>query len=389
MKMWKKMFIGLVLGTGAGLLLGPRAEYLKPVGSLFLALLNMLVVLLVFSSLTVGVTSINNARTLGRIGLKTLLLYVITTLIAIGIGFGVALLLNPGVGIGLSHDVNAIHLTDKPKLLDIFLNLIPTNPIASFANGHVLQIIVFSIFLGLAINFAGEKAKPIVRLLQSLSEAMFSMTRIVMYFAPFGVFAIMAWVAGTFGIKILYPLLKLILAIYLACGLHLAIVFAGMLKFLARVRVKPFFKGMADAIALAASTTSSSATLPATLHCAEENLGISKTISSFAIPLGATINMNGTAIFQAIAAIFIAQAYGIDLTWQNLIIIALTSTLAAIGCAGIPGGGLVTLSIVLGSVGLPLEGIAIVAGIDRIRDIIGTVVNVLGDGVVAVYVAKT
>ncbi|MCC5831425.1 MAG: dicarboxylate/amino acid:cation symporter [Chlamydiales bacterium] len=389
MKLWKKMLIGLTLGTLAGILLGPRAAYLKPFGTVFLGLLNMLVVLLVFSSMTVGVTSINDVRKLGRVGLKTLLLYLGTTALAILFGLLAAKLINPGRGIGLNHGTIDLTIDETPELVNMFMSLVPSNPIGSLANGNILQVIVFSIFLGLGINFAGEKGKPVARLLDSLSEVMFSMTGMVMSLAPYGIFAIMAWVAGTFGVGILLPLLKLVIAHYLVCIIHLILVYGGILLFLAKVRVAPFFKGMTDAVALAASTTSSSATLPATLHCVEENLGVSKNIASFVLPLGSTINMNGTAIFQGIAAVFISQAYGIDLGWESLLVIVVTATLSAVGCAGIPGGGIVTLSIVLGSVGLPLEGIAIVAGIDRLRDIIGTVVNVLGDSVVAVFVAKS
>lgn len=389
MKLWKKMLIGLVLGTVTGIILKEKAHYLKPFGTVFLGLLNMLVVLLVFSSMTVGVTSINDVRKLGRVGLKTLLLYLGTTAIAIAFGLVAAKLINPGMGIGLSRVGTDIQIDETPELINIFLSLVPSNPIGSMANGNILQVIVFSIFLGLGINFAGEKGKALGRVLESLSEVMFSITGIVMNLAPYGIFAIMAWVAGTFGISILYPLLKLVLAHYITCILHLILVYGGILIFMTKVRVIPFFKGMTDAITLAASTTSSSATLPATLHCVEENLGVSKNIASFVLPLGSTINMNGTAIFQGIAALFISQAYGIDLGWQSLLVIVVTATLSAVGCAGIPGGGIVTLSIVLGSVGLPLEGIAIVAGIDRLRDIIGTVVNILGDAVVSIYVAKT
>jgi DAACS family dicarboxylate/amino acid:cation (Na+ or H+) symporter len=389
MKLWKKMLIGIALGIVAGLLLGPQAQYLKPIGSIFLGLMNMLVVLLVFSSMTTGVTAINDLKKLGRVGVKTLLMYVATTMIAIVIGLVFAKLFNPGRGIGLTHDALTLRVDDTPELLNIILSLVPENPLGALASGKILQVIVFSVLFGLAINFAGEKGKKVAGVLESLSEVMFSMTGMVLKFAPIGIFAIMAWVSGTFGIGILYPLLKLIVAHYLACTLHMVVVFGGILIFMAKMRPSLFFKGMGDAITLAASTTSSSAALPATMHCAEANLGVSKNIASFVLPLGSTINMNGTAIFQAIAALFIAQAYGIELGWESLLMIVITATLSAVGAAGIPGSGLVTLSIVLSSVGLPIEGIAIIAGIDRIRDIIGTVVNILGDAVVAVYVAKS
>lgn len=388
MKLWKKMLVGLVLGVLVGLLLGEHARYFKPVGTVFLGLLNMLVMLLIFSSMTVGVTSINDMRKLGRVGLKTLLMYALTTAIAIVIGLIFAKLFKPGVGMGLSHDGLQVNVEGTPNLADMLLALVPENPIGAIANGKVLQVIVFSLFLGLGINFAGEKGKPVAKLLESLSEVMFSLTGLVMQLAPYGVFGIMVWVAGTFGLGVLWPLLKLLFTHYVACFVHLIVVFCGILVFLAKVRPSLFFKGMSDAIALAASTTSSSATLPATIHCTQENLGVSKNICSFVLPLGSTINMNGTAIFQGIAAAFIAQAYGIELGWHSLLIIVVTATLSAVGTAGIPGGALVTLSIVLSSVGLPLEGIAIIAGIDRFRDIISTTINVLGDAVTAVYVAK-
>lgn len=383
------MLIGLALGVLTGILLGNYAQYLKPIGTIFLGLMNMLVVLLVFSSMTVGVTSINDTKKLGRVGLKTIALFMATTAIAIVIALFLAKLINPGVGIGLNREEIHITIDDTPELINMLLSLVPQNPIGSLASGNILQVIVFSIFLGLGINFCGEKGKPVARVLESLSEVMFRMTGMVMSLAPYGIFAIMAWVSGTFGVSILIPLLKLVITHYIACILQMVFVFGGILIFLAKMRPGPFFKGMTDAMTLAASTSSSSATLPATLHCTQENLGVSKNISSFVLPLGSTVNMNGTAIFQSIATVFISQAYGIDLSWQSLLIIVVTATLSAVGCAGIPGGGLVTLSIVLSSVGLPLEGIAIVAGIDRIRDIIGTVVNILGDAVVSVYVAKS
>jgi dicarboxylate/amino acid:cation (Na+ or H+) symporter, DAACS family len=389
MKLWMKMLIGLFLGTIVGVVLGPKALILKPFGTVFLNLLNMVVLLLVFSSMTVGVTSINDIRKLGRVGLKTFLLYLGTTAVAIFIGLVMAKWINPGKGIGLTHGEIVVNLDETPEMINLFLNIVPRNPIAAFANENILQVIVFSIFFGLGVNFAGEKGIPVRNFLESLSEVMFRITGMVMSLAPFGIFAIMAWVAGNFGTAILFPLLKLLFAHYLACSIHLVLVYGGIILFICRLPLGPFFKGMTDAITLAASTTSSSATLPATLHCVEENLGVSKNLSRFILPLGSTVNMNGTAIFHGIVAVFISQAYGIELSLQSLIVLVVAATFSAVGCAGIPGGAIVTLSIVLGAVGLPLEGIAIVAGIDRLRDIIGTVVNVLGDAVVSIYVAQS
>lgn len=389
MKLWMKMLIGLALGTLAGVLFGPQVSFLKPIGTVFLNLLNMVVLLLVFSSMTVGITSINDMSKLGRVGLKTFSLYLLTTAVALVIGLAMAKWINPGLGIGLNAQTVELNLDETPRLVSLLINLVPSNPIASFAQENILQVIVFSIFFGLGVNFSGEKGAPVRAFLESLSEVMFRITSIIMTFAPYGIFAIMAWVSGNFGAGILLPLMKVLIAHYIACSIQLVVVFGGLLIFGCKLSPIPFFKGMSDAMALAASTTSSSATLPATLHCVEENLGVSKNLARFILPLGSTVNMNGTAIFHAIAAVFISQAYGIELGLDNLLLIVVTATLSAVGCAGIPGGAIVTLSIVLGAVGLPLEGIALVAGIDRLRDIIGTVTNILGDAVVSIYVAQS
>jgi dicarboxylate/amino acid:cation (Na+ or H+) symporter, DAACS family len=388
MKLWLKVLIGLVLGVIAGAIFGPKAAYLRPIGDIFLALINMLVVLLVFSSMTVGITSIHDPKKLGRVGGKTLLIYLLTTAIAIVIGLVFGYVFKPGVGVTLPSS-QPIQIQEAPKISELLLSIFPSNPVASLAQGDVLQIIVFSIFLGLAINFCGEKGKPLLRVIESLAEIMYRLTSIVMAFAPYGVFAIMASVAGTFGLKILIPLAKFLGTYYLACALHVILVFCGILWLFARLNPWPFFKGMSDAILVAASTNSSSATLPVTLHCVQENLGVSKNIASFVVPLGSTVNMNGTAMFQGLCTVFIAQAYGIHLGWSQLITILVIATLSAVGAAGIPGTGYIMLFVVLKAVGLPVEGLLIIAGIDRVREMVSTVLNILGDAVTAVYVAKT
>lgn len=393
MRLWQKILIGLVLGafTGwgvGGLNLGEYSEYFRTIGDVFMNLIKMLVVLLVFSSMTVGVTSIHDPKKLGRVGLKTLLLYLITTVIAIVIGLQFAYLMRPGEGIEFSIS-KPINVQSAPSLGNIVTGVIPSNPIASLAEGNVLQIIVFSFFLGIAINVSGEKGKPLLNVLESISEVMYKLTSIVMEFAPFGVFAIMAWVVSSYGVKVLGSLAQFLLCNYLACSFHTILVLGGLLIFVARLNPWNFFKGMGDAIALAFSTNSSSATLPVSLHCVQKNLGVSKNISNFVLPLGATVNMNGAAISQAITAVFVSQAYGIDLGWHAILTIVVTATLSAVGAAGIPGTTLVMLTVVLTSAGLPLEGILLVSGVDRVREMVTTVVNILGDSVVAVYVAKT
>lgn len=387
MKLWVKIVIALILGVITGLSLGPQAELLKPIGTLFLGLINMIVVPLVLASMTVGITSIHDPAKLSRIGLKTLGLYLLTTVISIGIGLFFAKAFQVGFGLDFVP-TGEVKVSDAPTLGEIFMSLIPTNPVASLAEGNVLQIIVFSLFLGLSINFAGERGKPVRLFLESLADVMYRMTSIVMEFSPVGIFAIMAWVSGTYGSSILLPLLKFLSVYYLACITHVILVFCGILFVFARVNPWPFFRGMRDAILMAFSTASSSATLPVSMHCVEKNLGVSKNITNFMIPLGSTVNMNGAAIFQGMAALFVAHAYNIHLDLQSLLTIVATATLSAIGAAGIPGTGFIMLTVVFSSVGLPLEGLALLAGIDRIREMGSTVLNIMGDAVCAVLVAK-
>jgi DAACS family dicarboxylate/amino acid:cation (Na+ or H+) symporter len=387
MKLWVKILIALLLGVVSGIILGPYAIYFKPIGSLFLNLINMIIVLLILSSMTLGITSIHDPKKLGRVGIKTLFLYLSTTAMAILIGLVMADVFKPGDGLNLPMPTTPIK-ESTASISEILLSIIPSNPIAAMAQGNFIQIIIFSVFLGISINLAGDKGRPLLEFFESLADVMSRMTAIVMAFSPYGVFAIMAWVAGSFGVAVLIPLLKFLVAYYLACGIHMLVVYCGMLKFIAKLNPWPFFKGMGDAIMVAFSTCSSSATLPVSMHCAQKNLGISKNITSFVLPLGSTVNMNGAAIFQAMSALFIAQAYEINLSMQSILTIVVTATLSAIGAAGIPGTGFIMLSVVVSSAGLPIEGLALLAGIDRIREMASTVLNVLGDVVCAVVVAK-
>lgn len=387
MKLWMKILVALGLGIVAGAIFGEHAIILKPIGQLFLGMINMIIMPLVLASMTVGITSIHDPQKLSRIGLKSLFLYLVTTLIAICWGLGFASIFQPGAGLELTAS-SAPVVKEAPSFGEMLVSIIPSNPIASMAEGNVLQVIVFALFLGLAINFSGPRGKPLLAVMESLADVMYRLTSIVMEFSPIGVFAIMGWVAGSFGLSVLVPLLKFLAIYYAACFLHVFIVFCGMLKYLAKLKPMPFFKGMSDAIMMAFSTCSSSATLPVSMHCVQENLGVSKNVTSFVLPLGSTINMNGSALFQGMAALFIAQAYGLDLSIQALVTIVVTATLGAIGAAGIPGTGFIMLTVVFASVGIPIEGLALLAGIDRVREMISTVLNVLGDAVCAVYIAK-
>ncbi len=388
MKLWQKILIGLVAGIVTGILLGGKAEYIKPLGSLFIRAIKMLIVPLVFSSLVVGVTSMKDPKKMGRIGLKTIGLYLLTTAIAITIGLLVGLIIQPGQGLQF-ESVQRVAPQHAPSIVDTFLSLIPQNPIEALASAKILQIIVFALVLGIAITLSGKKAEPLISVFDSLAEVMYKLTGMVMQLAPYGVFALMAWVAGKYGLSVLMPLIKVIIGVFIGCLIHALLTYNGLILLLTRLNSMNFFKGIVDAQMVAFTTTSSSGTLPVTISCAQKNLGVSKSISSFVLPLGATINMDGTALYQGVTALFVAQAYGIHLSISNYITIILTSTLASIGTAGVPGAGLIMLSLVLSSVGLPLDGLALVAGIDRILDMARTAINVTGDAMVSLLVAKS
>lgn len=387
-KLWKRILGGLILGIIVGAIFGEGATVIKPIGTLFINFIKMLIVPLVFLSLVVGVTSLKDPAKMGRIGIKAIVWYLFTTAIAVCIGLIFGLVFQPGSGIEIAADA-AAKSKDMPSVIDTLLNIVPKNPVAALASGNILQIIAFAIITGIAINFVGIKADPLERVFEAGAEVMYKITHGVMELAPFGVFALMAWVAGNYGLSILLPLVKIIACVYIACILHAVVTYGLILKFYGHLRFMPFFKGILDAQMVAFTTTSSSGTLPVTLRCTQENLGVSKSTSSFVLPLGATINMDGTAIYEAIAALFVAQVFGVALSGGDYFTIILVSTLASVGTAGVPGAGLIMLTLVLTQVGLPLEGIAIVAGIDRILDMARTTINVTGDAMISTMIAKS
>ena len=344
LKLWHQILIALVAGLVVGALWGPGAEAIKPIGTVFISLIKMLIVPLVFSSLVVGVCSMEDTKKMGRIGLKSFVLYLATTAIAITIGLIVGTVLQPGVGIDMQA-ATAVTAKEAPGFIDTLVGIVPKNPVGAMSAGNILQIIVFAIMLGIAINLAGERAAPVKAVFESFAEIMYKLTHMVMVLAPYGVFALMAWVAGKFGLDVLLPLGKVIIGVYLACILHVLLTLTGGgIMLLGRLNPVRYLRGSIDAQAVAFTTTSSSGTLPVTISCARENLGVSKGMSSFVLPLGATINMDGTALYQGVAALFVAQAFGIDLGTGDYITIILTSTLASIGTAGVPGAGLIMLS---------------------------------------------
>lgn len=386
-----KILIALVAGIIVGILLqghaGIASSYIKPFGTIFLNLIKMIVVPLVIFSIAQGIISLKDIRKVGAIGGKTVVYYICTTAFAVTFGLLVANLLN--VGGGYSLDAASITAyqgtTAAPSLMDTFVNIFPSNAVEPLVSASMLQVIVISLFLGFGIISAGEKGKAAADFVDSMSEVCIKIMGMIIKLSPIGVFALIAPVIAVNGISVLLPLLKLIIIVYIACALHAVIVYSGTVKLIAGMSPIKFFKGMSTAMLFAFSSASSVGTLPFNLECTEK-LGAKKEVASFVLPLGATINMDGTAIYQGVCAIFIAQIFGIDLSISQQIMIILTATLASIGTAGVPGSGVVMLSMVLQSVGLPLEGIALVAGVDRILDMARTTVNITGDAACTICV---
>ncbi len=383
-----KITIGFVLGIAAGAFLGPKVNVVEPIGKVFITLLKMLIVPLVFSSLVVGVSSIGDPKTLGRIGVKTILIYLLTTAIAIVIGLGMGHFFQPGSGMSI-QGIEAAAGKTAPSLSEVIVGMFPSNPVQAMAEGHMLQIIVFALFFGIAAMLAGEKGKPVISFMDSMAETMYKVTDLVMNLAPYGVFALIAVTVSKYGLSVLAPFAKVIGAVYLGCIVHAVLVYSGMVALVAKKSPLWFFKGIQEASLTAFVTRSSSATLPVTMTCTQENMGISEKISSFVLPLGATINMDGTALYQGVCALFIAQAFGIDLSLGAQVGIIVTATLASVGTAGVPGAGLIMLTLVVTQAGLPMEGVAMVAGIDAVLDMARTSLNVTGDACVAAVVART
>lgn len=387
-----KIFIGLVLGIVVGLIFQSSPEvaitYIKPLGVLFLNLIKMVIVPLVLSSLVVGSASTGDVGKLGRIGIKTLAYFLITTALAVTLGLFFANILQPGLGLSIPLDATA-EAGEIPSMLDTLLNIVPTNPIQAMAEANMLQIIIFALFLGISITLVGDKAKPFFDFFDSMAEVCYKIVAIIMEFGPIGVFGLIAPVVAEHGASALLPLLKVIIAVYLSCIVHAVLVYSGAVYLFTKMNPIMFFKGAAPAMMLAFTTSSSSGTLPITMKCTEENLGVPKSISSFVLPLGATINMDGTALYQGVCALFVAQVYGLNLNLAQQMTVVLTATLASIGTAGVPGGGLIMLTMVLQSVGLPLEGVALIGGIDRILDMARTCVNTTGNMACAVVIAST
>jgi Na+/H+-dicarboxylate symporter len=394
-----KILGALVLGILFGIifnLFGPKAFndgiikwVLDPLGNVFLRAIKMVVVPLVLFSLIVGTASIGDVKKLGRIGVKTLSFYLTTTALAVTIALIIANIFKPGIGVDVASSAQAVEAAKPPFILDIFTNMVPTNPVESLVKGDMLQIIVFAIIFGIALTLIGEKAKPVIEICDQINNAFLKIITLVMLFAPIGVFALMSKVIITLGIPVILSLFKYVLIVLVGLFLHTTLVYSSALRIFGKVKPAIFFKKFWSVMVFALSTSSSNATIPVNLDACNNRLGTSEKVSSFTIPLGATVNMDGTAIMQGVAAMFIAQFFGVELDLQKQIMIILTATLASIGTAGVPGAGIVMLTMVLQQVGLPLEGVALVLSVDRIVDMFRTVVNITGDAICTVIVARS
>ncbi|MFQ6091167.1 MAG: dicarboxylate/amino acid:cation symporter [bacterium] len=402
LQVYTQILIGLLLGIVAGVVFGPGAAVIKPVGTAFIRLITLIVVPLVFASLLVGTASLGDIRKLGRMGAKTIGYYLSTTILAISIGLILANIVRPGsrlsegVKTNLLQNYGGVALEKiqqtegAPGVLDTLLEIIPTNPINSLSTANMLQIIFFALLLGVALTMIpSQRAKSVLSFFEGINDAMIQIVHIVMKLAPYGVFALIAAIVGQFGTSILLTLARYSVVVIVGLILHTCLTYPAAVGLLARMNPFTFFRGIRPAQLIAFSTSSSSATLPVTMECSMENLKVPNDVASFVLPLGATINMDGTALYQGVAAVFISEVYGMHLTLANQLMIVLTATLASIGAAGVPGVGMITLALVLKTIGVPLEGIALILGVDRILDMCRTVTNITGDSSAAVIVAAT
>ncbi|WP_077609509.1 dicarboxylate/amino acid:cation symporter [Clostridium sp. Marseille-P2415] len=394
------IFIGLLAGALTGILL----HYFVPAGKLrdeviiggifyvvgngFLRLMQMLVVPLVFCSLVCGSMAMGDTKKLGKIGIKTLVLYLATTALAISIALLVANLIDPGIGLNMSSiETKEVSIAEKTSLPDTLLNIIPTNPLGALASGDMLPIILFALLVGVILAKLGESVETVGNFFSQFNDVMMQMTVMVMKLAPYGVFCLIAKTFSGIGYDAFLPLLKYMLSVLAALAIQCLVTYMAMLKGFTGLNPVRFLKKFLPVMGFAFSTATSNATIPMSIDTLHKKMGVSKRISSFTIPLGATINMDGTAIMQGVAVVFAAQAFGMNLTPADYMTVILTATLASVGTAGVPGVGLITLSMVFHSVGLPVEAIALIMGIDRILDMSRTAVNITGDAVCTTIVA--
>ncbi len=394
LKLWQQVMIGLVLGVIAGLILKEKAESLKILGTIFFNLIKMVIMPLIFFALLSGITSMESGETAARVGIKSFVTYMCTASLAVIIGLTAGVIFHPGTGVDLSSlaNANAVASAGSHKAtlspVDFLVNLISTNPIQSMASDNFLQVIVFAIFTGIVINKIGDAAKPLKEFISSASKVTFKMIEMVVKLAPIGVFGFVAVVVGTQGLDVLESLAELII-IFLGCCVLQYLIFGVMIFLFARMSPMPFYRKMLFSQSIAFSTSSSKATLSTAMEQLNTRMGVSKSNTNFVMPLGACINMDGTALYLGLCAVFFAQSYGIILSPADYAMLFLTCTLGSIGAAGIPSGSIIFMGMVLSSVGLPIEGVAIILSVDRILDMIRTTLNITGDATVTLLVDKS
>ncbi len=395
-----KIFIGLIGGLLVGVILNlfvPHSSFRDAVlvdgifyvvGNGFIRLMKMLVVPLVFCSLVCGSSAIGDTKSLGKVGGKTIVFYLLTTALAVTVAISVATVVKPGVGLDMSSiETGETTVAENVSVVDTILNIIPENPIGALADGTMLQIILFALLIGVLLAKMGERTELIANLFNQCNELMMEMTNLVMSLAPVGVFCMIAKTFANLGFDAFVPLLKYMGSVLLGLLIQCLVVYMVLLVIFTRLNPVKFIKKFFPVMAFAFSTSTSNATIPMNIDTLEERIGVSRKISSFTIPLGATINMDGTSIMQGVAVVFAAQAYGMQLGPKGYLTVIATATLASIGTAGIPSVGLVTLSMVFTAVGLPVEAIMLIMGVDRILDMIRTAVNITGDAVCTTIVA--
>lgn len=409
MSLTKRILLAMVLGIVVGIIIHHLNPMITPdpsstgtwlqllivdgffdaIGKVFVASLKLLVVPLVLVSLVCGTASLGDSSRMGALAGKTIALYLLTTGIAIGLAIVVANLVGPGVGLNLEAVANE-GLQTSVSVKDTFINIFPSNPFQAMAEGNMLQVIVFAILLGVALSKTGDSAKPVVEFFHSLNDVVLKMVLLLMHFAPYGIFCLLARLFANTGVGVFEGLMVYFLTVLGVLLLHGLVVYTSLLRFFANLSPIMFLRKMRSVMIFGFSTASSNATLPVTLRTVQEELGVDTKVASFTIPLGATINMDGTAIMQGVATVFIAQAYNIDVGITGYLIVVLTATLASIGAAGVPGVGMITLAMVLQQAGLPIEeGIALIIGVDRLLDMVRTAVNVTGDAAVSTVVANS
>ncbi|MFD1609422.1 dicarboxylate/amino acid:cation symporter [Oceanobacillus luteolus] len=397
MNLTKKILIALVLGVVVGIIFTfiPESVFsnldmyvLSPVGTIFVNLIMMLVVPIVFVSIVLGTAGLGEPAKLGRIGIQTITFFLVTTALALCISLALAFMIKPGAEGVFDVSVADFEAQEAPPVMETIISIIPKNPVAAMSAGDMLQVIAFAIFIGLALAFLKDKTTGMYRLFEQANEILMFLVNLIMKFAPYGAFALIASAIGGAGLDAIGSMAAYMGTVILGLIVHAALIYSLAIWMLGKANPLTFYKGFFPAMTVAFSTSSSNATLPVSMKVAQENLGVSKSISSFVQPLGATINMDGTAIMQATAAVFIAQVYAIDLGFTEIIAIILTATLASIGTAGVPGVGLIMLAMVLTQIGLPVEGIALIIGIDRLLDMLRTAVNITGDAACAYIISE-